>query len=273
MRNQPGREPLFPRHFPGKKFMVDDAIIEHRSFEWRPVLAGGLIAAAASFLLIVVGAAIGLSLAGTRNLSGAHSFLTIGAIYFLAAEAFGFALGGYVTGRLMRPQAESEDEHFRADVHGLAVWALAVVIGLIFVGLAAAAGLSQAAPAAKQPMAYWADRLLINAPATDYAARNDMVARLLAADIARPNAIDRNRLLSVVAGVNRLEPEEATRQVALVEAGIHVEADNARKALLYLSMWTAFALLFGGFVAIAATVMARFHKHDFHPRDFRLRWG
>ena len=251
----------------------DSVIIERPGFEWSPVLAGAVIAAGATFFLGVVGAAIGLSLAGTRNLSGAHSFLTIGAIYFLAAELFGFALGGYVTGRLMRAEPESEDEHFRADAHGLGVWALAVVFGLSLLALASLAGLSQGAPAVKQPIAYWADRLLTNAPATDYAARNDMVSRLLTADIAKPNNIDRNRLLSVVAGVNRIEPEEAARQVAVVESGIHVEADNARQALLYLSMWTAFALLFGGFVTIAATVMARFQTHDFHPRDFRLRFG
>jgi hypothetical protein len=253
--------------------IMDD---DRPSFEWSAVLAGGVIAAATTFFLIVVGAAIGLSLAGTRNLSGAHSFLTIGAIYFLAAQAFGFALGGYAAGRLMRPAPESRDEHFRADVHGLGVWSIAIVIGLMFAGLATVAGLTAisgagAAPAARQPMAYWADRLLAGAPESDYAARNGQVARLLTAVIAHPqNTEDHNRLQDLVAAQNRMAPEEAAAQVDAVEAGIRADADSARQGLLYLTIWTAFALLFGGFAAIAAIVMARFHGEDFRITDFRL---
>ena len=116
------------------------AIIEddRPSFEWGAVLAGAIVGAGATFFLVLVGAGLGLSLAGTRNAMGMHSFLTLGAIYFLAAQAFGFALGGYITGRLMRARPESDDEHFRADAHGLAVWSLAVVIGLMFAGMATA---------------------------------------------------------------------------------------------------------------------------------------
>jgi hypothetical protein len=248
--------------------IAHDVIVEdgRGGFEWGPVLAGGVIAAAATFFLVVVGLGIGLSLAGTRNLSGAHSFLTIGAIWFLAAQAFGFALGGHVTGRLMRHMPESPDEHFRADVHGLGVWSIAIIIGLGFVGLAGAAGMTQAGPVLTQPMAYWADKLLTGAPQTDYATRNDQVARLLTADMARENSGDHNQLLSLVAAQNRMTPDEAVANVAAAEAGIQNQADAARKALLYASLWTAFALLFGGFIAIAATVMARFHNEDFSPR-------
>jgi hypothetical protein len=232
-------------------------------FEWGAALAGGVIAAGATFFLVLVGAALGLSLAGTRNATGAHSFLTIGAIYFLAAQAFGFAIGGYVTGRLMAPMPETPDEHFRADVHGLGVWSLAVVIGLSFAGLAGVAGLSHAAPSASQPTAYWSDRLLSDAPAADYAARNAEVSRLLAADTARPAGRAQDpELVTLVARLDGISPATAAGRVAEVENDIRAEADAARKALLYFVMWTCFALLLGAFAAIAATVMARFHEKD-----------
>jgi hypothetical protein len=91
----------------------EDIVVRHETpgFEWGAVLAGAVVAAGTTFFLVLVGAALGLSLAGTRNLTagGGHSFLTIGAIYFLAAQGFGFALGGYITGRLMAPAPESDE--------------------------------------------------------------------------------------------------------------------------------------------------------------------
>ncbi len=132
-------------------------------FEWGPVLAGAIIATATIFFLVTVGAGLGLSLSSARNptASGIKTFFTLGAAYFLAAQAFGAALGGYVCGRMMRATPETEDEHFRADVHGLSVWGLAVVFGLGLLALAAGPGLTAGATnaAAAPPTNYWADKL------------------------------------------------------------------------------------------------------------------
>ena len=250
--------------------MVTTAIVEEDivvrqetlGFEWGAVLAGAVVAAGATFFLILVGAALGLSLAGTRNLTagGGHSFLTIGAIYFLAAQGFGFALGGYITGRLMAPALESDEEHFRADAHGLGMWSLAVVLGLGLVALMAAAGLGEAVKSQAQPTAYWADKLLTGAPMTDYAARNDEVSRLLTADMIHAGqGDDRGQLVSLISAQNGMPPPVAEQRIEAVENGIRAEVDAARHAALYLAMWSAFALLFGGFAAIASTVMARWH--------------
>jgi hypothetical protein len=254
----------------GETTMVEeDFFLEETApgLEWGAVLAGAVIAAGVTFFLILVGAALGLSLAGTRNLTagGAHSFLTIGAIYFLAAQAFGFALGGHIAGRLMAPALETEDEHFRADVHGLAVWSVAVVLGLGLVALMAAAGLGQAVKSPSQPMAYWSDKLLTGAPTADYAARNDQVSRLLSADALHPSdqvTDDRNQLIALVAAQNGLPPGIAAQRVRDVEDGIRADADAARHSALYIAMWSVFALLLGGFAAIVSTVLARFETRD-----------
>lgn len=132
-------------------------------FEWAPVLAGATIATAIIFFLITVGAGLGLSLSSARNptATGLKTFFTLGAAYFLAAQAFGAAIGGYVTGRMLSAAPESEEEHFRADAHGLAVWALAVVFGLSLLAFAAGPGLAAGAASrtAAPPTSYWADKL------------------------------------------------------------------------------------------------------------------
>ena len=47
------------------------------------------------------------------------TFVTLGAIYVLAAQAFGFAAGGHVTGRLIGPAIETKkEEEMRAGAHG-----------------------------------------------------------------------------------------------------------------------------------------------------------
>ncbi len=73
----------------------------------------------------------------SRQPDDAGTFLTLGAIYFLAAQAFGLAAGGHVTGRLIGPTRETApEEEFRA-APGLSVWAPAVVITIGLVALSA----------------------------------------------------------------------------------------------------------------------------------------
>ena len=74
-------------------------------FSWNAVIAGALAAAAVIFLLLFIGSGVGLSLVSVpkANAQTAQNAITLGAIYFFAAQAFGFAVGGYLAGRLMGP--------------------------------------------------------------------------------------------------------------------------------------------------------------------------
>src|ERR1700679_2335053 len=69
-----------------------------RRFQWSAVIAGAAVASATAFFLIMLGAGFGLTLMAR---GGAATFLTLGAIYVLAAQAFGFAAGGHVAGRVV----------------------------------------------------------------------------------------------------------------------------------------------------------------------------
>jgi hypothetical protein len=268
-------------------------------FSMAAVVAGAAIAAAVGFFLISIGTGLGLGLtsAHTATASGAKTFLTLGAIYFVAAQAFGLAVGGHVTGRLMPVLVEdSEEENFRADAHGLAVWALAVIFGLSLASIAAFATGSAAASRASTPAIYWADKLLapVNGTASADGASADgaisnpgamapgptgnptgtladakaEAARLMTVDVAATesdasNVSELSRLAVQFAG---LPPSRATERVHQTEDAMRAKAkdaaETARKAASFLAIWTAISLLFGALVCIAATVSARWVQDE-----------
>ena len=141
-------------------------------FNWTAAFAGALVATAVNFLLITLGSGVGLALMSARDATS-PTFLTLGAIYFLAAQAFGFAVGGHLAGRLIGPAIEtSREEEFRACAHGMTVWALGVVatatmiyLSALIAGSAATQGAlaGNASQSAQGPAAevtgYWVDML------------------------------------------------------------------------------------------------------------------
>jgi hypothetical protein len=240
---------------------------EPRRFRWSAVIAGSAVASATAFFLIVLGAGFGLTLM-PRN--GGGTFITLGAIYVLAAQAFGFAAGGHVAGRLMGPALETKrEEEWRAGLHGLVVWAITVVAGLVLLALAAAGGgprLRGESPRNESVVAaYWSDVLL--APmgphamigGQDLEQDKQEVARVLLADLRPsgpahgPNHDDLVRLTARDAGASY---DAAVQRVDFVESQLRQELDMARKALGYAALWTGFALLFGAILAIAAAISA-----------------
>src|SRR6185503_1968529 len=93
---------------------------------WAAIFAGAVVGTAVIFFLLMLGAGVGLSLVPSHRAS--TGVLTLGAIYFLAAQAMGFAAGGHIVGRLIGPMAETDrEEEFRAAIHGLTVWGLCVI--------------------------------------------------------------------------------------------------------------------------------------------------
>lgn len=143
----------------------------HR-FAWGPTFAGAVVGTATIFFLLTLGAGFGLSLVPATGVAS-KGFLTLGAIYFLAAQAMGFAAGGHLVGRLIGPMAETDrEEEFRAAAHGLTVWGLCVtataVLVLISTWVAAgssaiAGGLAMSTNNSTSPApavaAYWTDVL------------------------------------------------------------------------------------------------------------------
>src|ERR1700679_1715676 len=104
----------------------------HR-FSWGVAIAGGVVATAVTFFLLMLGSGFGLLLVNPVTHSGPSvpAFLTGGAIYFFIAQAFGFAVGGHLAGRLLGPVVETKlQEDFRAGAHGLVAWAVTILATL-----------------------------------------------------------------------------------------------------------------------------------------------
>lgn len=245
-------------------------------FSWGLAILGGVAATAVTFFLLTLGSGFGLMLVKPST-SSVPAFLTGGAIYFFAAQAFGFAAGGHLVGRLLGPIAEShKQEEFRAAAHGFASWAVTVLATLTlvaFAGLAVAnnAGMSAGAlygtMSAKKsestPAGYLVDRLFRpGGPGSD-ASRGEAL-RILDAGLARGEEVapdDRERLGTIVsrqAGVSRDEAlSRIDRMQADVQARTRHAADVARRTAAYASLWIALSLLFGAVVASFAAVLAR----------------
>lgn len=240
---------------------------DNRRFQWSAVIAGAAVASATAFFLIVLGAGFGLTL---MPRSGSGTFLTLGAIYVLAAQAFGFAAGGHVAGRLIGPALESKrEEEWRAGLHGLVMWAITVVAGLALLALIAAGGASRLGGISPRNQnviaAHWADLMLTPMGPHAEIAGSDLeqdkqeAARVLLADLAPgnpvhgPNHDDLVRLTAKDAGASF---DAAVQRVDFVEGQMRQELDLARKAIGYAALWSAFALLFGAVLAVAAAISA-----------------
>ena len=239
---------------------------EGHRLRWGVIIAGAVAAIATSFFLLTLGSGVGLALVSPAHSKSAGTFLTLGAIYFLAAQAFGFAVGGYLVGRLIGPEVENTaEEEFRAAAHGFVMWAIAVVASLFLLGFAGAAtGTAVAGVMAnnssgdENASGYWTDTMFrpaLNTP--QVAADKEEAGRILAAAGAATNDADTTRLARLVSQDAGVSMSAAMARVSDTEAQMRKKADDARKIAAVVALWTAFALLFGAVVAVAASISAR----------------
>jgi hypothetical protein len=147
---------------------------------WPAIFAGAFVAAAASLVLVVLGAALGLaSSPWARTGASAAAFGVGAAIWLIVTQWIASGVGGYLAGRLRTKWVGVHDHEvfFRDTAHGFIPWAVATVVtaivlasslsSLVGAGTQAAstvaAGVAHgAAGAASQmldPNAYFVDRL------------------------------------------------------------------------------------------------------------------
>ena len=126
-----------------------------RYTSWTPIIVGALVATALSSILLAFGATIGLGVTSAaptwRDASAALAILS--GLYLIIQAVVSFGVGGYIAGRTRTASVAShvsEIEH-RDGLHGLAAWAVAVVLGTLlaaFVGSAALTRSNASLPAA-----------------------------------------------------------------------------------------------------------------------------
>ncbi|HWY13863.1 MAG TPA: hypothetical protein VNX86_01830 [Rhizomicrobium sp.] len=255
-------------------------------FSWGLAFAGGIAATAVTFFLLMLGSGFGLLLIHpmTQGAAAVPSFLTGGAIYFFVAQAFGFAIGGHLAGRLLGPELESRtQEDFRAGAHGLIAWAVAVLATLAVVGFAGlAAGVGGAATASlygahgaksdtSGPAAYLVDKLFRPADGSGSTSGGDAdnkaraeAGRLLETGFTRGEELapdDRARLVALTSARAAMPRDAAAQRVDALQKDVQEKtrraADIVRKAASYASLWIAFSLLFGAIVCVVSAIFAR----------------
>src|SRR5215813_11093267 len=104
--------------------------------EWGAVLAGAVLAAALSFVLLTFGTAIGLSATSPWPNSGlsAKVIASLAVFWTMAQQISSLIIGGYVAGRMRSRWHESGHEaEFRDGLHGGLVWAVAVIVSALLV--------------------------------------------------------------------------------------------------------------------------------------------
>jgi hypothetical protein len=272
-----------------------------RFVEWGAVIAGAVMAAALSFVLLSFGTAIGLTSVSPWPNSGvsAKTAASLAVFWTLAQQIGAFMIGGYIAGRLRARWAEAnaDETEFRDGLHGALVWAVGIVIGamLLFAaagavartGAQALASASTAATSNADTIAYYADAMMRPAarPATGQGAQGAAtqarveplsqetraeIGRIVARSVAAGSLSDSDRsyLASLVAQRTGVSQADAERQVnQSINDAIRTTreaADKARHAAILGGLVTAISLL----VSLAAAWWAA--QQGGKHRDQRL---
>lgn len=234
---------------------------------WAAIIAGAVVAAATSLLLVALGAGLGFAASSPWPGSGASAAgFAIGAgVWLIITQWLSSGVGGYLTGRLRTrwTGTHSHEVFFRDTAHGFLTWSLATVL---VAGLLAAAGAGVAGTAANAAgsaggtMAYEADALLRSTRPDESPSANAAraeVGRILARSVSKTGIgpDDRTYLASVVSARTGLSQTEAQQRVDSTLAAVRSAADNARKASAATSIFTALSMVVGAFIASVAAAL------------------
>ena len=242
---------------------------------WGPALAGAVVAAAVSFVLMGFASAVGLMVASPsptwRDTSVWLAILS--GVWIIVVASGSFALGGYLAGRVRSTwKAPADEVEFRDGVHGLLVWAVGVVLGVLLLwATAAAVGTGASRDAGAQGfLAYELDRLFrserrLEPVAPDIRAE---ATRILMKGIGRQDlpTDDRTHLTRIVAGATGLAQPDAERRVGQVIAEARNSVAQTRRSAVILGFATAAGLAAAAAAAwFAAGAGGRHRDNEFAP--------
>jgi len=245
---------------------------------WGAIIAGALVAAAVSLILLAIGASLGfaaLSPWAGRGI-GAGTFTVAAAIWLIVMQWVAAIFGGYITGRL-RTRWVGTHEHeifFRDTANGLVMWSLStLLVAALLVGSAssrtAVTGAQGALEAGSSAvLAYQLDKLFRSGidVSTGPGTLDPRVeaGRIIVNDSAAGGVSDADRayLNGLVAIHTGLSEADAGRRVEDFIANMNSAADRAkaaadaaRKDAAEVSIYTALAMLIGAFIASVSAAL------------------
>jgi hypothetical protein len=257
--------------------------------QWGPVIAGALVAAALSLVLIAFGSAIGLGvLSSSSTWRDTSPALTVASgIYLLLTALVSFGLVGYVAGRLRErwhPTAHANVVEFRDGVHGVLSWAIAAVVSGLVIGASVGGVVSKAVQPATSPtamtgeplIAFELDRLFRaerhpSEPALNYSRAE--AGRILLAATGRQgiSSEDRAYLVRLVAADTGAAPPDAERRVDVAITAATTAVHKARSSAVILGFCTAASLLVGAAAAWHGACAGGRHREEVAP-PLSWRW-
>jgi hypothetical protein len=239
---------------------IGRAAADRWTLQWTPVIAGALTAGAVSSILVSFAMTVGLGVSSTaptwRDASVALWLLS--GLYLVLQALVSFGCGGYVAGRVRAPYglAESDETEKRDGLHGVASWALAVVLGTVLAAMVASAA-SRPNPLSSpqtvnEPsvLSYEIDHLFRatrRAPSPDLAPARSEAGRILltASSHSGVSADDRNYLVQLVGATTGLAGPDADRRVDTTIANAKSALSRSRASTTILAFSVATALLLG----------------------------
>jgi hypothetical protein len=256
--------------------------------EWGAVLAGAVLAAALSFVLLTFGAAIGLSATSPWPNSGlsVKVIASLAVFWALAQQIGSLMAGGYVAGRMRSRWHEAGDEtEFRDGLHGGLVWAVAVLISAFFVfataSLAVRTGSAVAGATSRttNPMDTVLDAML-RTPAGAPQSRNTVASDEIRGDLTRIltsavatgslSAENRTYLASLIAQRTGVPQQEAEKRVDDAITAARTAADKARRAAILTGFVTAAGLILSFGAAWWAAIKGGQHRDNSVPARFQF---
>lgn len=273
--------------------------------EWAPVIAGAVVAAALSFVLLTFGTAIGLSLVSPYP---GHSYgrvaASVAALWGLVVPIASLLVGGYIAGRMRAPRegADEAETEFRDGLHGGLVWGVSVLFGavLAFFAASATAQTGAAAATAERGAIFSSAAATLFAPLTvaDAASNSNAAPPTKPSSGAVPTTlpargVDENagaeHVLAAAVTAGQVSPAEKNYLAALVSqrTGMSVSdaekrvdqtfaearnaADKARKTVVIAAFVTATGLMIG--LAAAWYAAQRGGHHRDHNIAARFTWA
>lgn len=255
------------------------------TLQWSPIVAGAFVACAVSLIMITFGTTVGLGVSSTaptwRDASVALWLLS--GIYLVLQALISFGCGGYLAGRCRIPYdaGTPDDAEKRDGLHGVASWALAVILGAALAGavtLGASRTASLTQPAATtEPsiLSYEIDHLFRSArrtPNLDLVPLRAEAGRVLMTSSSHSgvSSDDRGYLVQLVTATTELAGPDAERRVDNAITNSKTAISHARAATVILAFSLATALLLGAVAAWAGAEAGGRHRDGMPLSDWML---
>jgi hypothetical protein len=258
--------------------------------QWSPAVAGALAAAAIAIVLNTFAGGIGIAVSSTaptwRDSSALLMLLSGLYLLFVAIVSFGF--GGYLAGRMRRPLSSTPAEiELRDGIHGILVWAMAILLTALFAWAAAQSLSRLAAPsggptgtaqsvAGENIIAFDLDRLFRaerRPQNTDLTYARSEAARILLTSAGHNgvNSDDRAYLIRLTAANTGLSQQQAEQRVNTVIGQARDNIRKARRSGVILAFMAGAAALAGAAAAWFAACLGGEHRDG--RSELSSPWG